>query len=96
MIRGRGQSPRRMVDRDFPHQVLVSADLVRGLILNKVDHFHTQMGIPMKSHLIRRDDFWWTIYCFANRRHADAFHLIFGGELFEARSPKGRELAKTR
>ena len=85
MTRRRGQPSRRMIDRDFPYQVLVSADLVRGFVLNKVDHFHTQMEIPMKSRSIRRDDFWWTIYCFANPRHADAFHLIFGGELFEGR-----------
>ena len=45
MTRGRGQPSSRRIDRDFPYQVLVSADLVRGFALNKVDHFHSQMEL---------------------------------------------------
>jgi hypothetical protein len=40
MTRARGQSSRTLLDREYPHQVLVAADNVRGKALEKVLDFH--------------------------------------------------------
>jgi len=83
MTRARGQSSRILLDREFPHQVLVLAKSVGGKILENVDAFHTARSIPTKKRSIRKDDLWWTLYCFAKRADAEAFRGVFGGEIFD-------------
>jgi len=57
-------------ENDRPGFPVSSADLVRGHVLDKVEKFHSNAGITTKSRSIRHDDFWWMIYCFAERRDA--------------------------
>jgi hypothetical protein len=87
MTRARGQSSRTLLDREFPYQVLVLAESVGGDMLDKVDAFHTERGIPTKKRSVRRDDVWWSLYCFAQRVDASAFRHLFGGELFKRMPP---------
>jgi hypothetical protein len=35
----------------------------------------------------RKDDNWYRLYCFAERRHALSFQLKFGGELLDRPPP---------
>ena len=86
MTRARGQSSRTLLNREFPHQVLVLADSVRGHTFNRVLAFHDEAAIRIKNCAARQDDRWYLIYCFAQRKHALAFQLAFGGDLFD-RSP---------
>jgi hypothetical protein len=39
--------------------------------------------VPIKSRSARKDDKWYRLYCFAERRHALSFQLKFGGELLD-------------
>jgi len=81
MTRARGQPSRTLLDREYPHQVLVIADTVRGKTLDKVTDFHVKLGIPTKSRSVRKDDAWYSLYCFADPNHAKLFRAIFGGEV---------------
>jgi hypothetical protein len=84
MTRARGQASRSLLNREFPHRVLVRAENVRGRMFDAVDNFHTNRGLPLKTHSLRQDDKWFVVYCFADREAAEAFHLLFGGELLKA------------
>src|SRR5262245_11140029 len=83
MTRARGQSSQTLLDREFSHRVLVLAESVSGKKLDNVDAFHTARNIPTKKRSIRKDDVWWTLYCFAKRADAEAFRDLFGGEIFD-------------
>jgi hypothetical protein len=85
MTRARGQPSRTLLDREYPHQVLVLADTVRGKTLDTVTDFHVRLGIPTKSRSIRKDDAWYSLYCFADREHAKLFQVMFGGQSFRRR-----------
>ena len=82
----RGQPSRTVLDREYPHQVLVRAENLGGKTLDKVADFHVKLGISTKSRSIRKDDAWYTLYCFADPNHAKLFQVMFGGELDEAQS----------
>jgi len=83
MTSARGQSSRTMLDREFPHQVLVPADSVQGHAFTQVFSFHEHAGVPIKNYSAREDDKWYLLYCFAERSNAIAFQMVFGGELFD-------------
>jgi hypothetical protein len=72
MTRARGQSSRSLLNREYPHQVLVLADSIRGT-LDRVTAFHDQRGIPTKTRSARQDDRWYDLYCFADPQHAAQF-----------------------
>ena len=87
MTRARGQASRALLNREFPHRVLVRAENVRGRMFDAVDTFHTNRGLPLKTHSLRQDDNWYVVYCFSTPETAEAFHLLFGGELLKAQTP---------
>jgi hypothetical protein len=86
-IGARGQPTRTLLNREFPHQVLILADNVRGRALDSINAFHDDAGVPIKSRSARKDDKWYRLYCFAERRHALSFQLKFGGELLDRPPP---------
>ena len=81
MTRARGQPPRTLLDREYPHQILVLAENVGGKTFDKVSDFHAKLGITRKRRAVRRDDARYSLYCFANRKHAKLFQAMFGGEM---------------
>jgi hypothetical protein len=40
---------------------------VGGKTLDEVIAFHAKLGIPTKSRSVRKDDAWYSLYCFADR-----------------------------
>jgi hypothetical protein len=82
----RGQPSRTVLDREYPHQVLVRAENLGGKTLDKVADFHVKLGISTKSRSIRKYDAWYMLYCFADPNHAKLFQVMFGGELNQAQS----------
>lgn len=78
-----------IIDREYPHQVIVLAEKVQGRNLHAVIVFHEQIGQPMRYRSVIKDDLWHAIYCFADRTHASAFQALFGGEMKEAANRGG-------
>jgi hypothetical protein len=60
---------------------LVPAENVGGKTLDKVSDFHAKLGITPKSRSVRKDDAWYSLYCFADREHAKLFQAMFRREL---------------
>lgn len=60
----RGQPSRTLLNREYPHQVLVPS-WKRGKMFEKIDAFHAQIGAPMKERSIYKIDSWHELYCFA-------------------------------
>ena len=83
MTHARDQSSGSILRREYPHQVLVPADSVRGRTFNRVLAFHDQAGVRIKNCTDRKDDKWYLRYCFGERENAVGFQSMFGGELFD-------------
>jgi hypothetical protein len=83
MTHARDQSSGSILRREYPHQVLVPADSIRGRTFNRVLAFHDQAGVRIKNCTDRKDDKWYLRYCFGERENAVAFQSMFGGELFD-------------
>jgi hypothetical protein len=81
MTHARGQLSRTLLNREYPHQVLVPSWNVRGKLFEKVDAFHVQIGAPMKKRSIFKNDSRYELYCFAQRQDAESFQELFGGHL---------------
>jgi hypothetical protein len=56
MTRAKGQPSRTLLNREYPHQILLRAENVGGKALDKVTDFHVKLGIPTKRRSIRKDD----------------------------------------
>jgi len=84
----KGKPSRTPFNREFPHRVLILADDMRGPALDGISAFHDDAGLPIKSRSARKDDKWYRLYCFAERRHALSFQLKFGGELLDRPAAK--------
>jgi len=84
MTRARVQPSRRLVDREYPHQVTVPAESVGGKNFDSVIVFHAQISQPQRSRSVFRDDRWFAVYCFADPQHARSFQALFGGEIDQA------------
>jgi hypothetical protein len=67
MISARGHASRSLLNREFPHRVVVPADNIRGRVIEEVGAFHHNRGLPVKYHSLRLDDQWYSAYCFADR-----------------------------
>jgi len=79
MTCAREQPPREQIERDYPHQILISAGSTRGKVLKKVISFHKDIRAPIKSRSVFQDGQWYTVYRFADETHADVFLATFGG-----------------
>jgi hypothetical protein len=80
MTYARGQASRSLLNREYPHHVLVPADAMRGRLQDEVHTFHDNRSVPMKTHTIRQDDEWYVVFCFADLQTAKEFQLLFGGK----------------
>jgi hypothetical protein len=83
MTRTRGQRSRTAINREFPYQVVLPENSVAGRELDRVIGFHDKLSLPIKSRSAFQNDQWYAIYCFADKEHALAFRLAFGGKLLD-------------
>ena len=80
----KGELSKTQLDRDFPHQVAVSADRCTGKADGPAIHlFCFQANVAPRHHTVRRDDRDFIVYCFADPQHAALFQARFGGEPFD-------------
>ena len=79
MTRARGQPSRRLLSREYPHEVLLLAETLRGKTLDRVIAFHSNLGIPTRSSSIRKEGVWYVLYHFSDPDHAKLFRVMFGG-----------------
>jgi hypothetical protein len=75
----KGEPSRTPFNREFPHRALILAEDMRAAQ-------PISKRIPCRRGR-RKDDNWYRLYCFAERRHALSFQLKFGGELLDRPPP---------
>jgi hypothetical protein len=96
MVRRKGEITSAQIDREWPHQVALPADLVRGSNYVVIHDFcrSESLSLSPRGHSFRGDDDWHICFCFAERERAERFQGRFGGELIDPASrprwPTGR------
>jgi hypothetical protein len=86
--RRKGEITAAEIDRGWPHQVAIGADVVRS-ISTEIDVAKVELGAAPRGHSVFHGDTWYTVVCFADPVNAERFRLRFGGEAFDL-SDRGR------
>ena len=81
MSRRKGELSRRIIDLDWPHQVAIAAEKVRGDGYVTTYYFCEGLSLCPRQAWFRRDDRDYIVFCFADPAHAEQFRVRFSGEL---------------
>lgn len=87
MVYRKGELNTAGIDRGWPHQVALLASRTHGAEYVTARLFCAQLSLCPRSHAFLRDDDYYTVWCFAEAAHAEAFRARFGGEIMD---PKDR------
>jgi hypothetical protein len=81
----KGELSKAAINRKWPHQVALRADLCRGHDYRTIRYFCEVEALSLcpRGHSFRRDDEWHEVFCFAERAHAERFRARFGGEFID-------------
>jgi hypothetical protein len=83
----KGELSKGTIDREWPHQVALRADRCAGHNYFTIRLFCEGLSLCPRGHSFRRDDIDMTVFCFAERAHAEQFREHVGGEFID---PKNR------
>jgi hypothetical protein len=82
----KGELSKGTIDRDWPHQVALPAYRCTGHNYVTIRLFCEGLSLCTRGHSFRRDDIDMTVFCFAERAHAEQFKERFGGEFIDPKS----------
>ena len=85
MTRRKGEMSKGAVDRDYPHQVELRADLTTGKNCDAALAFCRGLTLAPRGRSRRKENTDYNVWCFADPAHADAFQARYGGQRGEAR-----------
>jgi hypothetical protein len=83
----KGELSKAMMDREWPHHVALPAFRCHGHNYVTMRLFCEPLSLYPRPQLCRRDDGDMTVFCFAERRHAEQFRERFGGEFMDPGTP---------
>ncbi len=86
-MRRKGELSPAQIDRNWPHQIVVPADIAAGFAGAAVHQVCKELDGCPRHHSFVHDGVWYLVYCFAKPEQAEAFRQRFGGEPFD---PKRR------
>ncbi len=86
-MRRKGEISSAVLDREYPHQIIVPCSLLRGGDYHYVRYFCEGMSLAPRGHSVVKDDEWHHVFCFREKQDAEKFQLRFGGGWFD---PKRR------
>ncbi|SRR6266446_4404814 len=87
----KGELTPATIDREWPHQVALPADQVKGVNNAVIREFCRGLSLCPRNHTVQPDDVTYIVFCFAEAPHAERFRERFGGEPFD---PKDRGRGK--
>ena len=85
MVYRKGELSKGTVDRQWPHQVALRADFVAGRNYPIIHEFCLPLSLCRRGHFFYRDGIGFSVYCFADRAHAEQFRERFSGEFIDPR-----------
>lgn len=89
--RPRGGATRSLLNRQWPHQVALPAEALRGAQNSMPMHaLAKELAGEPRRYRLQRDGRDFTVFCFAEVAHAQAFAERFGGELLALDEPRRR------
>jgi hypothetical protein len=93
MTRPKGTTTRSLLDRQWPHQVALPAEALRGTEHSMpVYALAKELAGEPRRYRLERDRRDFTVFCFADPAHVQAFAERFGGEVLpvvdESRRPR--------
>ncbi len=96
MVYRKGELTSAGIDREWPHQVALSAEFVRGRQHTILHRFCNGLSLCPRHQSFRRDDRDLIVYCFKERSDAELFAMHFDGELMTpaTRPPKYPKLPR--
>lgn len=83
MVYRKGELSKGMIDRDWPHQVVLPAARCSGHNYITIRLFCEGLSLCSRGHSFRRDGADMSVFCFAERAHAEQFQERFGGEFLD-------------
>jgi hypothetical protein len=87
MVYRKGELNSAKIDRDWPHQVALTAEFVQGRNCVIIERFNRGLSVCPRHQRFHRDGVEYLAYCFAERLDAQYFQTHFGGEIVD---PKDR------
>jgi hypothetical protein len=87
MVYRKGELEKRVIDREWPHQVALPAEGCSGQNYVTIQLFCDGLSLCPRRHFFRQDGADMNVFCFAERAHAEQFQAHFGGEFID---PKDR------
>jgi hypothetical protein len=85
MTRRKSELTKGAIDRDYPYQVELRADLTTGKKYNAALAFCRDLSLAPRGHHRRKNDIDYNVWCFADQAHADIFQARFGGKAMTAK-----------
>jgi hypothetical protein len=79
----KGELSKGTMDRQWPHQVALPAARCGGANYVTIRLFCEGLSLCPRGHSFRRDDTDMSVFCFAQRAHAEQFQHRFGGEFID-------------
>jgi hypothetical protein len=89
MVYRKGELSSTDIDRNWPHQVVLSARACEGTGYDDIHEFCKDLTLCSRGHSVCDGGEWFHVYCFADPAHAEKFKQRFGGEKFDP-SQRGR------
>ena len=89
MVYRKGELSKAEMDRQWPHQIALPAYRCVGYRYLTIQFFceAQRLSLCSRRHSYRENDLDMTVFCFAERAHAEQFRERFGGEFI---APKDR------
>ncbi len=81
MVYRKGELSKSLIDRGWPHQVALLSRLCMGENFMTHRFFCRDLSLCDRGHGFVRDGHDFSVFCFAEREHAEMFQQRFGGEL---------------
>lgn len=91
MSRRKGELTPSAIDRGWPHQVALLADLYQGKEAEALRVAASKLLYCPRGHSVFYGDRHYNVHCFATKDHAERFMAAYGGEWFDPRD-RGRGL----
>ena len=91
MARRKGELSQKTIDREWPHQVAITAETCRGAGYVTTHYFCEGLSLCPRQRYFRRDDRDYVVFCFSEAVHAELFRARFYGEMVSTTKRQRRE-----